>query len=466
MSTSAERIERAAQQLRPVVADEFRALGDDELCGIAVRIEGLGRLVDSLRVTVAAEVGERSRVELGSESLVQRHGHVKGVHLLEYLTRISGAEAARRIRLGTALRTGTTLTGESLPGAFPAVADALVAGEIGVDAALGIVRCLDDARRTANDDDLATAESVLVEKATREPADCVSDLARVLRDRLDPDGVRPREDEIRIRRGIRLGRERNGVTPISGGLEPATAALLKSAFSEANAPGAQPRFLSEQDRRDGTETTIAADGSEIVPMRDVRSRQQRQHDVFAGLLKAGVRNVGTHDGQLRSTADVTAVILLSDLTKSTGPGWLEGIEESVSASTVERLACDGRYRRIILGATGEVLHLGKTRYPFSVAQRRALAVRDGGCVWDGCTAPPGWCDAHHVREYNSNGGEGATDIDNGVLLCEAHHILPHHSEWQLRIVNGKPQVLAPFAIDPSQTWRPVGKSRITLGRTG
>jgi hypothetical protein len=37
-------------------------------------------------------------------------------------------------------------------------------------------------------------------------------------------------------RRIRLGRERNGVTPISGGLEPTTAALLKSAFSEANAP--------------------------------------------------------------------------------------------------------------------------------------------------------------------------------------------------------------------------------------
>jgi hypothetical protein len=125
-----------------------------------------------------------------------------------------------------------------------------------------------------------------------------------------------------------------------------------------------------------------------------------------------------------------------------------------------------RYRRIILGANGEVLHLGKTRYPFSAAQRRALAVRDGGCTWDGCTAPPGWCDAHHVREYNSNGGQGTTDIDNGVLLCEAHHTFLRHSEWQLRMVNGKPHVLAPLAIDPSQTWRPVGKSRIALGMTG
>jgi hypothetical protein len=466
VATSAERIEWAAQQLRPVAADEFRVLCDDELCGFAAQIEGLGRLVDSLRLTVAAEVGERSRVELGAGSLAQRHGHMKGVHLLEYLTRISNAEASRRIRLGAALRTDTTLAGERLSSAFSAVADAMIAGEIGVDAALSIVRCLGDARRTANDDDLVAAELVLVEKAILDPADCVSDLARVLRDRLDPDGVRPREDEIRIRRGIRLGRERNGVTPISGGLEPTTAALLKSAFSEANAPGAQPRFLSEQDRRDGTETTRAADGTEIVTMRDVRSREQRQHDVFAGLLKAGVRNVGTQDGQLRSSADVTAVILLSDLTNGTGPGWLEGIEEPVSASTVERLACDARYRRIILGADGEVLQLGKTRYPFSGAQRRALAVRDGGCVWDGCTAPPGWCDAHHVREYKSNGGRGTTDIENGVLLCEAHHTLLHHSEWQLRMVNGRPHLLAPFAIDPAQTWRPVGKSRVILGRTG
>jgi hypothetical protein len=137
-----------------------------------------------------------------------------------------------------------------------------------------------------------------------------------------------------------------------------------------------------------------------------------------------------------------------------------------SASTMERLACDARYRSIILGADSEVLHLGKTRYPFSTAQRRALAVRDGGCTWDGCTAPPGWCDAHHLREYNSNGGQGTTDIDNGVVLCETQHTFLHHSKWQLRMVNGKPQVLAPLAIDLSQTWRPVGKSRITLGMTG
>ncbi|HET9633086.1 MAG TPA: HNH endonuclease signature motif containing protein, partial [Terrabacter sp.] len=56
------------------------------------------------------------------------------------------------------------------------------------------------------------------------------------------------------------------------------------------------------------------------------------------------------------------------------------------------------------------------------AQRRALAQRDGGCSYPGCTIPPQWCDAHHVVHWLHG---GATDLSNGALLCGRHHIVVH-----------------------------------------
>ena len=101
---------------------------DQTVCTIAVQVEKLGRLVDALRATSAAEIADRSRHELGSEGLSYRLGHRRPVHLIEQLTRVSQAEAARRIRLGSAVRPRLALDGRQLPAAFPIGAEALTAG--------------------------------------------------------------------------------------------------------------------------------------------------------------------------------------------------------------------------------------------------------------------------------------------------------------------------------------------------
>jgi hypothetical protein len=61
----------------------------------------------------------------------------------------------------------------------------------------------------------------------------------------------------------------------------------------------------------------------------------------------------------------------------------------------------------------------------SRAQRRALAIRDGGCVEPGCTAPPEWCDAHHKWHWAHG---GPTDLANLELRCRRHHITAHTHE--------------------------------------
>ena len=55
--------------------------------------------------------------------------------------------------------------------------------------------------------------------------------------------------------------------------------------------------------------------------------------------------------------------------------------------------------------------------------RRAVELRDGHCVFAGCTAPAAWCQAHHVLEWLFG---GRTELENLALLCERHHGKVHH----------------------------------------
>jgi hypothetical protein len=69
---------------------------------------------------------------------------------------------------------------------------------------------------------------------------------------------------------------------------------------------------------------------------------------------------------------------------------------TVQPAVLARLSCDSPIRRILVDEQGAVLHHGRARRFASPVQKRALAVRDGGCVIPGCPAPPERCDVHHV----------------------------------------------------------------------
>jgi hypothetical protein len=62
------------------------------------------------------------------------------------------------------------------------------------------------------------------------------------------------------------------------------------------------------------------------------------------------------------------------------------------------------------------------------AQRSALAVRDGGCVFPDCARPLAWCESHHLRHWLHG---GPTDLANLALLCRAHHRAVHEGGWRL-----------------------------------
>jgi hypothetical protein len=97
--------------------------------------------------------------------------------------------------------------------------------------------------------------------------------------------------------------------------------------------------------------------------------------------------------------------------------------------TVQLMACDPTVHTLITDSLGVPLDLGRGVRFADAAQRRAAAVRDGGCVFPGCDAPPTWCDLHHVHHARDG---GPTSLDNLASLCRHHHGIVHRRGWHMR----------------------------------
>jgi HNH endonuclease/uncharacterized protein DUF222 len=83
---------------------------------------------------------------------------------------------------------------------------------------------------------------------------------------------------------------------------------------------------------------------------------------------------------------------------------------------------------VLGGAPSQPLDVGRTTRVVQPAQRLALAVRDGGCVFPDCDRPLAWCEAHHLQHWLDG---GPTDLDNLALLCRTHHRAVHEGGWRL-----------------------------------
>ena len=99
----------------------------------------------------------------------------------------------------------------------------------------------------------------------------------------------------------------------------------------------------------------------------------------------------------------------------------------LSAATARRLACEAGIVPVVLGGRSEPLDVGRSQRLFTVPQRLALGVRDGGCTAKGCDAPPAMCHAHHEDFWCR---DGHTKVERGRLLCPYHHRRIHDPEYE------------------------------------
>ena len=127
-------------------------------------------------------------------------------------------------------------------------------------------------------------------------------------------------------------------------------------------------------------------------------------------------------------ASVSLLVPLEDLQAGTGATTDTGAY--IHPDGLDRLACNATVTPIGWTIDGVPLSHGRTRRLPTAAQRRAITARDRGCVFPGCDAPPGWCDAHHRKHWARD--LGPTDIDNLHLVCHHHHRLLHEGGWELR----------------------------------
>jgi hypothetical protein len=398
----------------PVLSD----LPDADVLDVSRRVAEIRRRVDAVAAVAAAELKRRSAPELGHNGLAQRLGARRPEKLVQQLTGVTKREAGELIRVGEITATPTADSSPDLPSWLGAVGAAVRSGSLSVTAADAIGTGLGVPCEGVPAEALARAAATLVRLAASVTVEQLAMHARSLRDDLDEAGIADRAARLREKRYLHLTPLADGMTRLSGMLDPESAAIVTAAYDGATSP-----------RRHGVrfvDTELAARAEEVLA--DPRTTEQIALDAFVGLIEAGSTvDPGTILPFRRP--EVVVHVTLADLDRRAGKGRIEGQSSAVGITTVERHICEAGVVPILFDGTRRVVDIGVTQRLFTRRQRIALAARDRGCAFTGCDRPPSACEAHH-RTFWSRGG--ATSVDNGVLLCKHHHLLVHDHGWGIR----------------------------------
>lgn len=419
------------------------SLTDDDLLAEKAFVAEIRRRVDAVDAVIAAELAHRSRPELGSAGLAQRHGARTPEKLIQTLTGVSVRDARTQVRVGALVAALAAESETDSPPIEPwlvSVASAVAAGRLGLDAADVIRTGVGQPTEDVGIELLTRAADALVAESAELTVEELAVRARAMRTELDVALVAEREAALREKRSLTMTRLPDGMTRLVALLDPENAAQVRAIVDAATSPRlGGPRFVD-------AEALAEVDAL----LADPRTTQQIALDIVVELLRLGTHaDVTAFIGARRPAAQL--LVTLSDLESGTGAAYFEGQTEPVSAATAQRLVCESGVQPILFGTEGNVLDFGREVRLFTRRQRIALAARDGGCVWTGCDRPPSWCEAHHTNEWVRD--HGMTDVDDGVLLCKHHHLLLHNNHWRIVRTGHHYFLIPPVDIDPTQTPR-------------
>jgi Domain of unknown function (DUF222)/HNH endonuclease len=319
----------------------------------------------------------------------------------------------------------------------------------------------------------AEAEPVLVEVARRLDPARLRQLVAHLGLVADPDGAQAKAERHHQRRGLWLAPTLEGMVAVDGLLEAEAGQTLMSALEPLARPPSASDARSGGQRRADALTELARralEGGRLPKTGGVRPQLTVTVELDSLLGRPGA--VGGQIGwvgplapegcrRLACDGAVTRVLVTRQATgpdtpldhlsghphpQASGhhghddprgrqghgdPGgpWGHG-DPGGDGSVAAQLRTAAKLLPPVLGGPPtQPLELGRTTRVVQPAQRTALAVRDGGCVFPGCDRPLAWCEAHHIQHWLDG---GPTDLDNLVLLCRAHHRAVHEGGWQLQ----------------------------------
>jgi hypothetical protein len=420
-------------------------LSDESVLAILEQVSALANDAGRLQAVVAGVAARRSRPDDGRNGLAAVHGHATPASLIQSITGGTKADATRQVRVGVSLLAGVS---EGTGTSQDAVADrvptpvwheslgaALLDGSLSGAQHDAIRRGLGEPAVTGVSSDLPAVDPAavhevwmlaadgLIAEAAKVPVEELAKRARVVRDLLDPTGAEARFARRYEDRAYRMWTDGDGQHHARIVFDDEMALWVRAVLDAALRPRrGGPRFVNSDDR----EAAKKLQG-------DPRTNDQLAYDVFMDVVRAGT---------LASAADVFGVrqpgvriVVVNDIA---GPrdafgrllaiGHAEDGGDPLPGSVIDRAVCATGTVTLTMDRHGNPLDVGREHRLYTSKQTLALAARDGGCRWPGCTRPASYCEAHHCDHW-TNGGR--TDIDRGILLCRHHHMTLHNHGWRI-----------------------------------
>lgn len=256
----------------------------------------------------------------------------------------------------------------------------------------------------------------LVDEASQRTVEELRSAARALRDQLDPEGAEARFLAQYEARSFRIYRDAEGRKRGSIVFDEESGAFVEAFINAAMRPRrGGPRFVDSEEK---------AKAAELVD--DQRTNDQLTFDLIMDVLRAGVLAdaasvFGTRQAGVRLVQAVAA-----DGSRAPIVHTEDGLV-AMPASIGDQRLCESGFVPVTVDSCGNPLDVGREQRLFTPKQRISLAIRDGGCRWQGCDRPASYCEAHHIDEWAKD--HGRTDIDRGILLCRYHHMTLHNGGW-------------------------------------
>lgn len=343
--------------------------------------------------------------------------------------RLGVGEASRLVKTARALR-------EQLPATAAAMAD----GEVNLGQVEVIVEVLKDLSEQLPANKRADGETTLIQACDSLDPISLGRFGRRLEELLDPEGVQARDEaKIRDHEEKAFGKRELTFSPdpygfggtIRGRYDAAGYAVITALLEPLCAPWSEVSAVP-------------------VPVtgKDQRSKAQRRYDALVEVCRHGLHHPSTSSGD-GGKAQVRVTIPLASLADRTGHGLLDDGTE-ISPTLARMLACDAGLIPAVLNGQGQPIDVGREQRTFTGARRTAVEIRDGGCVWPGCSRPASWCQIHHLIPWSSG---GRTDQVNGGLFCWIHHRDIEKDEWQAFHHRGRIWLKPPTRLDPDRAPR-------------
>lgn len=162
---------------------------------------------------------------------------------------------------------------------------------------------------------------------------------------------------------------------------------------------------------------------------DERIPKQRRCDALGELADRALATIDRVSG----SGTVTLTLTAEQLATGHDVAWPHGL--LVSRADLAIHTCTASVTYVIGHPTHDPIRWQPLAVGFAErfatpAQRRALAVRDGGCIHPGCEVSPERCIAHHIVHWDKG---GATDLPNlwsplTVVLFHEHNGEHHRSD--------------------------------------